>query len=180
MNMRAEIKDEAAQARQFLMTRESLQLASVSPAGVPHASYCPFGCTDNGFVVMVSDLAEHGTNLKGQGTVSALFIEDEGECKSIFARIRVSFDCNVRSLDKQSPEGKAAIDSMIEKLGMLAGNLAQLDDFTLYQLTPQSGRYIRGFGQAYELEGDGLSNFGSKHMTDNGHQGSIGHGRRSK
>ena len=180
MNTIAEIKDEATQAREFLLARQSLQLATVSPEGVPHASYCPFGCTDEGFVIMVSDLAEHGTNLKSQGPASVLFIEDESECKNIFARIRVSFDCTVTALDKQSDEGQLAIEGMIEKLGKLAGNLAQLDDFTLYLLTPSNGRYVRGFGQAYRLEGDSLANFASKHMTDNGHKGNFGHGQRPK
>lgn len=129
---------------------------------------------------MVSDLAEHGANLKTMTPVSVLFIEDESECNTIFARIRVSFDCQVTALDKRCNDGQAAIKSMIEKLGKLAGNLAQLDDFTLYLLTPKSGRFVRGFGQAYKLEGNGLANFASKHMTDNGHRGNFGHGRRSQ
>ena len=180
MNNVAHITDEAAQAQEFLMTRQSLQLATVSPEGVPHASYCPFGCTDEGFVIMVSDLAEHGTNLKSQGPASVLFIEDESECNSIFARVRVGFECRVTALDKESPAGQTAIQGMIEKVGKLAGNLASLDDFSLYLLTPSSGRYVKGFGQAYKLEGDGLSNFASKHMTDGGHKGNFGHGLRSR
>lgn len=180
MNTITEIRDEASTAREFLLSRQSLQLASVGPDGTPHASYCPFGCTDEGFVVMVSDLAEHGTNLKTLKDVSVLFVEDESECKSIFARIRVGFECRVMPVDKQSEAGLAVIDGMIEKLGKLAGNLAQLDDFTLYLLTPTSGRFVKGFGQAYKLEGNGLSNFSSKHMTDKGHAGNFGHGRRLK
>jgi putative heme iron utilization protein len=32
-----------------------------------------------------------------------------------------------------------------------------LQDFHLFQINPQSGRFIRGFGQAYELTGPGLN-----------------------
>jgi putative heme iron utilization protein len=38
-----------------------------------------------------------------------------------------------------------------DRHGGLIDTLISLSDFRLFQLQPQSGRYIVGFGQAYEL-----------------------------
>jgi putative heme iron utilization protein len=41
--------------------------------------------------------------------------------------------------------------------GALIETLTTLSDFRLFLLTPNSGRYIVGFGQAYELKAQSLT-----------------------
>ena len=41
---------------------------------------------------------------------------------------------------------------MAERLGGTVGLLRQLGDFHLIKLTPQTGQYIAGFGQAFDID----------------------------
>ncbi len=76
----------------FKAERSTLQLATQNKAGVPNASYAPFALADDGFYILVSELARHGVNLKESSMVSVMLLEDETEAKSVFARKRLTFD----------------------------------------------------------------------------------------
>jgi putative heme iron utilization protein len=52
--------------------------------------------------------------------------------------------------------GSTILDGMAERHGKIVATLRTLADFRLLVLTPESGSYIRGFGQAYRLHGPRL------------------------
>ncbi len=66
----------------FKAERSTLQLATQNKAGVPNASYAPFALADDGFYILVSELARHGVNLKESSMVSVMLLEDETEAKA--------------------------------------------------------------------------------------------------
>ncbi|MEZ9851412.1 heme utilization protein HutZ [Vibrio breoganii] len=162
---RAEIRQQRLQGRlgpevqEFRNACQTLQLATITKDGLPHVSYSPFAFDQAGYYTLVSDLAAHGQNLKGNKNVSIMMVQDEASAKSVHARKRLTFDTTAEHINKDSEQGKAGVAALIERFGEMAQNLAQLGDFNLYKLTPSSGRYVKGFGQAFNVSGNDLVDF---------------------
>ncbi len=142
--------------QEFRDARMTLQLGTVDKDGKPHTSYAPFAFSEKGYYILVSDLAAHGQNLKHSKAVSIMMIEDENEARSIFARRRLSFDTNAELIERDSALWQPSIDVMQTRLGEMIDNLSQLGDFRLYRLNPVIGRYVKGFGQAFDVTGEDL------------------------
>jgi putative heme iron utilization protein len=135
----------------------SVLLATVDSEGLPDASSAPCLVDAEGNIyIFVSGLARHTRNLSATGRVSAMFIEDEAEAANIFARRRLILTCTAVTIARDHPEWEAYLDSMTERLGRLVGTLRGLGDFQLFRLTPHSATYVRGFGQTFHFEGEGL------------------------
>ncbi|CAM3087199.1 heme utilization protein HutZ [Vibrio rarus] len=162
---RAEVKQQRLQGRlgpevqAFRDACQSLQLATITKEGLPHVSYTPFAFDQAGYYILVSDLAVHGQNLKLNKNVSIMMVEDEGDAKSIHARKRLTFDTTAEHIAKESDQGAAGVAALFARFGDMVKNLAQLGDFHLYKLTPSNGRYVKGFGQAFNVSGNDLVDF---------------------
>ncbi|MEL0630136.1 heme utilization protein HutZ [Psychromonas aquatilis] len=160
-----EVKKERLQNRlgpeiqAFRDKRLTLQLATIDEQGKPHASYTPFAFDQDGYYILISYIAKHGQNLKENKQISIMMLEDESEAKNLHARKRLTFDSVATELDKTSVEGVAGIEALISRFGEMAVNLSRLNDFYLYRLVPSNGRYVKGFGQAYNVSGNDLVDF---------------------
>ena len=80
-----------------------------------------------------------------------MIVRDEQDCKQIYARERVQFEMQAIEISRDKPEWSIGINRLKQRHGKLLSLLEQLADFRLFHLLPQSGRYVIGFGQAYEL-----------------------------
>jgi len=89
--------------------------------------------------------------------VSVLFIEDEAQTKQIFARRRLTFDCTANLLERDTRPWVEIAEKFQAKFGEIIEMLRSLPDFRIFQLTPQNGRFVLGFGAAYQIGGDSLS-----------------------
>jgi putative heme iron utilization protein len=148
------------EARRLLNGFKTLLMSTVSTEGVPDASYTPFvRMEDDCFYVYVSGLSRHTTNLEATGLVSVLFVEDERDAKQLFARRRLSFDCRVKLIPRDSTTWKDVMTSFSSKFGDVIELIRPLADFKLFCIAPESGVYVRGFGQAYRFTGATLENF---------------------
>lgn len=147
------------EVREFRDSRQTLQLATITPDGIPNASYAPFAFDSQAYYILVSDIAAHGRNLKTNSHVSILMIEDESECKQIYARKRLTFDAKAELVDRRSDCWALGIDALKSRFGELIDDLSQLGDFNLYRLVPEAGRYVKGFGQAFVISGDDMLDF---------------------
>ena len=148
--------EEALQSeiQEFREGFRSVTLATVNGDGVPEASYAPCVTDAAGnHYVFVSGLARHTRDLEETGTASALFIDDEQSTGNIFARKRLSYRCDAILVPRESPEWEEILKKFQEIFGKFVETLQQLPDFRLFRLSPRSGRYVSGFGQAFELEG---------------------------
>jgi len=152
----------------FRETAQSLQLATLSDTQ-PHVSYSPFAYTEAGYFILISDIAQHGQNLKESNSVAAMMIDDESTSKSIHARRRLSFESKAQLIDKCSALGEQAIAALHTRFGDIITQLSALGDFNLYQLVPIKGRYVKGFGKAFDLSGADLLNI--THLTKGHLQG---------
>lgn len=145
---------------QLIEGMRSLQLSTIGEDGIPHCGYTPYlHQTPNSFYIFVSQLAAHTRNLLANKMIAIMIIADEQSSKEMFARTRVHYLCEAKQIAPDSPDYTIILDDYQKRHGKMAGLLRQLPDFTLFQLQPQSGQFVMGFGQAYTLTGDDLSIF---------------------
>ncbi|MBU25406.1 MAG: heme utilization protein HutZ [Gammaproteobacteria bacterium] len=144
---------------------KSLILATVHEDKTPLASYTPFATTDNdsGLWILVSDLAGHAQNLSRSGLCSCLLIRDEQDSAQVYVRERLQYEMKSVEYPRDQPEWESGIRVLRDRQGALVDTLTSLADFRLFQLLPQSGRYVVGFGKAYELRATSLSSI-SHHL----------------
>ncbi|HIK45978.1 MAG TPA: pyridoxamine 5'-phosphate oxidase family protein [Leptolyngbyaceae cyanobacterium M65_K2018_010] len=136
---------------------KSLMLSTVNADGTPLASYAPFiRDPDYRLYILTSGLSAHTENLGRTGQASVLMIEDEAEAPQVFARQRLAYDCQVTVVARQSPAWEALADQFEQRFGEIIQMLRQLEDFQMFCLSPLAGRFVMGFGAAYEVDGEDL------------------------
>ena len=117
-------------------------------------SYAPFVVDENRmYHVFLSDLAKQTHCLRESGKASIMLIEDEESLSQIFARNRVIFECDVMELEDGVETTEKILDKMQKEFGEILGTLRSLKDFHLFQLKPQEGTFVMGFGKAYSVSG---------------------------
>lgn len=142
----------------FPETFRSIILSTVSHDGIPQASYAPFLIdADKKLYVYVSGLSTHTANLKQTGRVSVLFIEDEADTKEIFARRRLTYNCTATPLPRDTAQWQVLIERFEQRFGNVIGLMKGLPDFQIFQLQPQGGQFVIGFGAAYHIDENNLN-----------------------
>jgi len=156
----------------FLEGVSSLMLATCDASGRPNASYAPFVTDDDrNFYVYISGLSTHTQNLAETGKVSVMAIEDEATTQQIFARGRLTFECSVVELDRETDAWQAIADRFQDRFGKIIDVFRPLPDFRIVQLVPSSGRFVMGFGAAYDVSGDNLDRLVQVTGEGKGHGG---------
>lgn len=143
----------SAEIEAFRAGFKTLVMATSDADGLPTASYTPYVDDPDGFVVFVSELAQHTGNLLERRRAAVLFIEDESASANLFARRRLGYDCEVIEIARDSADGTALLDRFEARLGGTVRVLRSLPDFHLIRLRPLGGSYVKGFGAAYQWEG---------------------------
>lgn len=142
---------------EFIDGFNTLILSTCNSDAVPEASYAPFIRDGNTFCIFVSELAVHTRNLINNPRASLLFIEDEDKTQNLFARRRANITVKAEEIPRKSAEAKRLLDKMEAVLGNTVQLLRNLDDFHLFALHPVEASYTEGFGKAYRLTGNSLS-----------------------
>ncbi|AFJ02890.1 Pyridoxamine 5'-phosphate oxidase-like protein [Methylophaga frappieri] len=149
--------------------RKSLMLSSLDEEGLPYASYAPFAFDERHLYVLISDIAVHGRNLRANPQASVLIIEDESSAAELFARVRVFYRVRASLLAPDSADWQTGIRVLQARHGQRIESLSQLSDFRLFRLQPEGGRYVKGFGKAYQIEGGSLAGESLQHLRE-GHK----------
>lgn len=163
--MDQQVKQERLQGRlgpeimEFRQERRTLQLATVDQDGRPNVSYAPFVQNQQGYFVLISEIARHARNLQLNPNVSIMMIEDEESSKQLFARKRLTFDAVASVVERDSEQWTQVIAQMQNRFGEIIEGLSQLQDFVLFNLKAEKGLFVKGFGQAYQVSGDDLVDF---------------------
>ncbi|MCC6208266.1 MAG: pyridoxamine 5'-phosphate oxidase family protein [Gammaproteobacteria bacterium] len=145
--------DITAEAARFRAGFRSVMLATVDADGTPEASYAPYVTGANGcFYIFVSGLARHTRNLARSGKAAALFLQEEGAAANPFVRVRLSYSCAAVAVAPDTREWAEAMEHFEREFGNIVPVLRSLPDFRLFRLAPDPGRYVRGFGRAYDLK----------------------------
>ena len=142
----------------FKTNVKTLALATLTEEARPNISYAPFVEDDNGnFYLFLSQLAHHTQELLSHEVASILLMEDEQDSRQIFARQRISYHCEVDVILADELEYELMLNALEQRFGNIIQLLRGLPDFILFKLKPYEGRYVKGFGKAYELVGEGLT-----------------------
>ena len=136
--------------------RRSLQMATIDADGLPEASYAPFVWFENACYLFLSQLARHTQNLNVNPSLGLLLIEDESETRNQFARRRIIWQGRAEVIDRDYELFKTVMQCFRDRFGDFIDIIEPLQDFQLFKVTPKSGRFIRGFAQAFQLSGEGL------------------------
>lgn len=157
-----DLKSLAAQAETLEVSFNTLLLSTLGAEQHPSLSYAPYVRIGNRYYVFISELSDHTQHLIADSKCSIMFIKDESDSRNLFARERLIYSCQAEKIDRYSDFGAEVLGLMQEKLGETVGVLRQLGDFRLFQLSPTSGRYVVGFGKAYNINGQtrGFSHIG--------------------
>ena len=132
-------------------------LATLAHEQMPCASYAPLVWVDDSCYVYLSDLASHTRNLKRCPSLSLLLMEDEDRVANAFARRRITFEATVVIVEREDPLFARVLAEFRHCFGKVMDMIEPLPDFHLFRLQLKAGRFVRGFGQAYELTGDHLN-----------------------
>jgi len=154
--------------QKLLDSRLSVQLATIGADDLPEASYAPFVWFDDSCYLFLSLLAKHTQNLNVNPSISLLLIEDQAEARNQFARCRIIWNGQIEKVERNADLFKAVMKAFRERFGNFIDIIEPLQDFQLFKITPTSGRFIRGFAQAFQLSGDSLNEI--THINPDGSQ----------
>lgn len=152
------ISDELLQTyRNFPNQFGSVVLGTASATGEPQASYAPCVIdSERNIYIFVSGLSAHTKNLHATQQASALFVEDESKTQQMFARKRLSYRCKATLLERESEQWSAIATQFLERFGNIVEVMMGLPDFRIFQLRPQTGQFVVGFGRAYQIDPENL------------------------
>jgi putative heme iron utilization protein len=152
----------------MINTRKSLMLSSLDNDGFPYASYAPYASGDDCLYILISELAVHAKNLQQEPKASVLIIEDEDSAEELFARLRIVYKVLAEKINIDTDEWHTGLANLTARHGERIPFLSSMSDFKLFKLRPVSGRYIKGFGKAYQISGGSLA--GSMNHIRDGHK----------
>lgn len=148
------MKPKAPKIEELIENTQSVILATLDAEGNPVASYAPFVHLDGSFQILVSFMARHTRNLRDRKKVSVMLIEDESVAKQIYARDRLTLDCEVVQVEPESDLWNRAVEELKNRHGKVIDLLSGLNDFIMFDLQPTKGSYVNGFGSAYSVNPD--------------------------
>ncbi|BAY89308.1 pyridoxamine 5'-phosphate oxidase family protein [Tolypothrix sp. PCC 7601] len=153
----SQLEQVQAEYEKFTEQFQSLIISTVNAEGMPNASYAPFVMDDSyNIYIYVSGLVAHTKNILVNPHVSVLFIEDENQANQIFARRRLTFDCTATLIERDTEQWQKIVERFQNRFGEIIEVFLGLADFRIFQLTPNQGRFVVGFGSAYNISGDNL------------------------
>lgn len=148
--------DDEKLRQEFQTLRGSLktvQLATIGADANPEASYAPYVWIEKYYYLYLSVLARHTRNLIANPAISLLLIEAEEKSNNLFARQRIILQGKVIRIGRDTDQFQLVMAGFKSQFGGFIDVIEPLQDFHLFQIKPQSGRFIRGFAQAYDLVG---------------------------
>lgn len=136
----------------FVETRKNLILNLLDYEGRPFTSCAPFVKKDGKLYIYISQVAEHYHFMEKSEYVDALLLADEADTKNAFATERVRWRCEAENIGNEGHDD--IFELFNEAYGEKMLDLLRGLDFSLFELTPLEGRYVVGFGMAFDLNMD--------------------------
>jgi putative heme iron utilization protein len=110
---------------------------------------------DGALLLHLSRLAKHTLNLLADGRVSLALSEMDDGRSDPQTLARITLDGSVVLVERDSTDYQAGRECYLARLPD-AAMLFDFADFSLFRLTPQSGRYVEGFGSTHRLTAERL------------------------
>ena len=151
-----ELDDAQTDYRALLAAAEGAHLATLGETGGPEASYAPCVWHDGDCFLFLSALSNHTGNLMRDARISLMLLEDAAAAPNSFARKRVSLRGKAVTVAREDRLYEDVLAEFRRRFGEIMQLLESLPDFTLFRIGLEAGSFVRGFGQAYRLEGHKL------------------------
>lgn len=150
----------------LIKNQKTLIISSLNRNKLPESSYAPFVIVENDIYVYLSKAANHYYNLSENKDCSVMIIEDEKDAKTIFARERVTFEGEAFKLENVEEK---IFDKFNEVHDPSMVSVLRTMDFNMFKIVLKKGRYVKGFGQAFDVRlEDGK--YELSHVSDVGHK----------
>ena len=85
-----------------------------------------------------------------------MLIEAEIAAGNSFARRRINYHGKVEVIDRDNALFDPVLGEFRRCFGKVMEIIEPLPDFLLFRIELRTGRFIRGFGQAYQLAGENM------------------------
>lgn len=141
----------------YLALREStssVQLATLDEKRLPESSYAPCVWIQGACYLYLSGLSSHCVNLLRDPSIGLLLVDSA--VANPFARVRASLQGKAEVISRDNPDFDRLMQVFHQRFGKVMDLIEPLPDFRLFQVHASSGSFVRGFGKAYSLSGDGL------------------------
>lgn len=107
------------------------------------------------FYIFVSRLAQHTLDMQKNKQVSLMICENDDDRPDPQTLARVSIRGAAENIQNGEP-GYTPIKEMYLARFPQSEQLFNLEDFNFWRITPKGGRFIAGFGKAYNITSDAL------------------------
>ena len=142
------------EAVKYISEFGSVVLGTVNAESEPNVTYAPYLRYEDKNYIYISKIGVHYDNLKNNGKLELLFLEDEAKAKAVTVRQRVRFKAQAVFLERDEKFGKI-MDAFEEKAGNTMKIMRDMTDFHLVELIFLEGSFVKGFGQAYTISESG-------------------------
>ena len=142
--------------QEFALGFNSICLATLTKDNQVNCTYAPFVRTQWGDYIYISEVAEHYKNIvDNPNNVEIMFLEDECKASSAILRKRLRYRVKPTIVERD-----ATFDKVYDEFERKTDNEAvkfirNMLDFHLVKLELLSGGYVKGFGQAFAIDGNG-------------------------
>lgn len=133
----------------FLQTQKTIMISSITEEGAPLISYAPYILNEGKLYIYISRISDHHASIQRSESIHAMLIADEVNSSNLFARERLRFVCRPQLVEEATHE--PIFRKFEEKFKKPMIDLLRGLDFSLFELTPLEGRYVVGFGKAFDV-----------------------------
>ncbi|PAF46360.1 HugZ family heme oxygenase [Helicobacter sp. 12S02634-8] len=137
----------------FINACGSVIISSVHASGEVVCSYAPLLRGNGKYYIYISEVSEHYESLRANPkNVEVMFLEDESKAKSVILRKRLRYKTEVTFIER-GEEFENVFDNFVADNGGAGGikTIRNMMDFHLVGLEFKKGRFVKGFGQAYDI-----------------------------
>ena len=140
----------------FMKEAKSVYISSIDEYGKPEISYSPCVVDDaKNTYIIVSDLSNRTSSLVQERNVSLMFNEPEDQCKELYVRTRLLFDCSTAQIERLSDKWNEQVAIFLEKFGdsndRIAFYVSGSGRIGIGTKDPESAFDVRDIGEEYSF-----------------------------
>jgi len=134
----------------FINETKTIVISTKDRNGDPFISYAPFVKHEESFYIFISKISDHYQFIEDNENIYIMLIADESKSPNLFARERARFQCTSENIGNEDQE--EIFDKFEQIHGLPMMNMLRGIDMSLFKLTPSEGRYVIGFGAAFDVD----------------------------
>ncbi|MDX8335457.1 pyridoxamine 5'-phosphate oxidase family protein [Candidatus Cetobacterium colombiensis] len=139
------------EVKEFKSMFKSVVLGTQSKEGEVDVTYAPYLEYAGNDYIYISEIGDHFDNLKDNPNFEIMFLQDENDVASVLVRKRLRYNV-IAEFKERDDEFDTILDAFEEKIGDGMKVVRKMQDFHLVKLNILNGRFVKGFGQAYNLK----------------------------